>query len=54
MYPIKRKAAMERMIMVIMVRGSFFAEASIGLDEEAEGEEGEEEEGAMGGSTDPK
>jgi len=48
MYPIKRKAAMERMVMVIRVRESFFGEASIGLEEEeVEAEEGEEEAGDM-------
>ena len=55
MYPIKRKAAMERMVMVIRVRESLFGEASIGLEEEETvvvvvdfGEE--EEEGDMGAS----
>jgi hypothetical protein len=51
MYPIKRKAAMERMVMVIRVRESFFGEASVGLEVEEEGEEevedGEEDEGDM-------
>ena len=54
MYPIKRKAAMERMVMVIKVRESLFGGASAGLEEE-EGAEvvvdfGEEEEGDMGAS----
>ena len=55
MYPIKRKAAIERMVMVIRVRESLFGDASIGL-EEAEGaeavveDEEEEEEGDMGAS----
>ena len=46
MYPIRRKAAMERMVMVIRVRESLFGEASIGL-EEAEVVEDGAEEGVM-------
>lgn len=53
MYPIRRKAAMERMVMVIRVRESLFGEASYGLEEEEEEAEAEvvedgEEEGDMG------
>ena len=49
MYPIRRKAAMERMVMVIRVRESLFGEASIGLEEaEAEVVEDGAEEGDMG------
>ena len=50
MYPIRRKAAMERMVIVIRVRESLFGEASIGLEEEAEAEVVEDgaEEGDMG------
>ena len=53
MYPIRRKAAMERMVMVIRVRESLFGEASIGLEEEGAEvvvEDEEEEEGDMGAS----
>ena len=51
MYPIKRKAAMERMVMVIRVRESLFGEVLVGLEEaavvEEEVEKGEEEVGDM-------
>ena len=54
MYPIKRKAAMERMVMVIRVRESLLGEVSVGLEEEeaeAEVVEVGEEEGDMGASS---
>ena len=54
MYPIKRKAAMERMVIVIRVRESLFGEASIDLEEEEAEvvlEGGEEEEGDIGASS---
>ena len=51
MYPIKRKAAMERMVMVIKVLESLFGEVLVGLEEaavvEVEVEKEEEEVGDM-------